>query len=88
MTTPLHAIFKRRISDSVEHLLQNQVTPWSFLTAGKPFRVKKCDGREISYEGVGFEGSPREVFWARYIEPFLEDLAMREIAEAVSSARE
>jgi hypothetical protein len=87
MTTPLYPIFKKRISDSVEHLLQNQVTPWSFLTAGKSFRVKNFYGREIAYEGVGFEGSPREVFWARYVEPFLEDLTVREVDAAVSSAR-
>ena len=88
MTTPLYTTFKKRISDSVEQLLQNQVTPWAFLNSGKPFRVQKFGGREICYEGVGFEGSPRDVFWGRYIEPFLEDLAVREIDAAVSLARE
>ncbi len=88
MTTPLYPTFKKRISDSVEQLLQKQVTPWAFLDSGKPFRIEKLDKLEICYEGVGFEGSPREVFWGRYIEPFLEVLAKREIAEAVSLARE
>ena len=88
MTTPLYPTFQKRISDSVEQLLQNKVTPWTFLNSGKPFRVEKFNGREIAYEGVGFEGSPREVFWARYIEPFLEELAVREIDEAVSLAHE
>ena len=88
MTTPLYPTFKKRIEDAIELLLQNQVTPWAFLNSGKPFRVKKFDGREIAYEGRGFEGSPQEVFWARYIEPFLEDLAVREIDAAVSLARE
>lgn len=88
MTTPLYPTFKKRIEDAIELLLQNQVTPWAFLNSGKPFRVKRFDGREIEYEGVGFEGSPREVFWARYIEPFLEDLAVQEIRAAIALARE
>lgn len=88
MTTPLYPTFRKRIDDAVDQLIQNQVTPWSFLTAGPPFRVKKFDGKEIAYQGIGFEGSPRLVFWSRYIEPFLEDLAVREIGTAVASARE
>jgi|SRR6266540_58524 len=88
MTTPLYPTFRKRIDDAVEQLLQNQVTAWAFLNSGKPFRVKKFDGREISYGDVAFEGSPREVFWARYIEPFLEDLTLREVEAAVSSARD
>ncbi|MGA0610641.1 hypothetical protein [Caldimonas sp. KR1-144] len=51
-------------------------------------RVKKHDGHFISYEGAGFEGSPRRVFWSRYIEPFLEDLVVREITAASKEARE
>jgi hypothetical protein len=58
------------------------------LTAGPPFKVKQFSGREISYQGIGFEGSPRTIFWSRYIDPFLEALAIEEIEVAVSSAKE
>lgn len=88
MTTPLYPTFRKRINDATEQLIQRQVTPWVFLTAGPPFRVKKFDGREIAYEGIGFEGSPRHVFWGRYIDPFLEALAIEEISAALSLARE
>jgi hypothetical protein len=88
MTTPLYPTFKKRISDSVAQLLQDQVTPWAFFNSGKPFRVMTFGGREISYEVGCFQDSPREVFWSRYIEPFLEDLTVREVDAAVSSARE
>ena len=57
MTTPLYPTFCKRIDDTVDQLIQNQVTPWSFLTAGPPFRIKKFDGKEIAYQGIGFEGS-------------------------------
>lgn len=57
------------------------------MTAGPPFKVKQFSGREISYQGIGFEGSPRTVFWGRYIDPFLEALAIEEIDFAISSAK-
>ena len=86
MTSPLYPTFRKRVDDATEHLIKQQVTPWSFLTAEPPFRIKSFDGRQIAYEGVGFEGSPRQVFWSRYIEPFLEDLCVSEITAAVSMA--
>ena len=88
MATPLQPTFKKRINDAIESLIQKQVTPWSFLMTGHPLRVRYLNGKEISYQGVGFEGSPREVFWSRYIEPFLEDLCVSEIAAAVAMSKD
>jgi hypothetical protein len=88
MTTPLYPTFKKRVADAIGQLNKHQVTPWFFMGGGRPFRIKSFDGRQISYEGVEFEGSPREVFWSRYIEPFLEELCTSEIMTAVSMARE
>ena len=88
MTTPLYPTFRKRIEDATERIIREQVTPWSFLTAGPPFKVKQFSGREISYQGIGFEGSPRTIFWGRYIDPFLEALAVEELEFAVSSAKE
>ncbi len=62
--------------------------PWGFLNSGKPMRVTTHDQRQISYEGVGFEGSPEHVFWSRYIEPFMEEIAINEIDAAVKMAEE
>ena len=67
MTTLLYPTFQKRINDSFESLIKNQVTPWAFLNSGKPMRVQTLDKRQISYEGIGFEGSPEHVFWSRYI---------------------
>ncbi|MBK5283228.1 MAG: hypothetical protein JJE16_14235 [Nitrospiraceae bacterium] len=88
MTTPLYPTFRKRVDDAFEQLIKQQVTPWSFMTAGPLFRIKSFDGREIAYQGVEFGGSPREVFWSRFIEPFIEQLCISEIEEAVSMARE
>lgn len=88
MTTPLYPTFRKRIEDATERIIRDQVTPWAFLTAGPPFKVKQFSGWEISYQGIGFEGSPRTIFWGRYIDPFLEALAIEEIDFAISSAKE
>src|SRR5882672_3682848 len=88
MATPLYPTFRKRVADAFERLIEQHVTRWSFMTAGSPFRIKSFDGREIAYQGIEFEGSPREVFWSRYIEPFLEQLCISEIEAAVSLARE
>lgn len=84
--SPLYPTFKKRIDDAAESLISRQVTPWSFLKSGTPFRIKKFDGGEITYQEVEFDGSPRLVFWARYIEPFLEELSISEIAAAICMA--
>ncbi|MEW5894438.1 MAG: hypothetical protein AB1650_01585, partial [Candidatus Omnitrophota bacterium] len=87
--TPLYPTFEKRVRDAVEHLVQQQITPWSFLETGHQFSVKQFDGKEISYQGIRFEGSPREVFWSpRYIKPFLEDLCISQISAAVAMAKE
>ena len=51
-------------------------------------RVQTHDKRQISYEGVGFEGSPEHVFWSKYIEPFMEEISINEISAAVKMAEE
>lgn len=88
MTSPLFPIFKKRVRDTFDDLISNQVTPWVFLNSGKPFRVKRFDGRQISHDGIGYEGSPETVFWSRYIEPFLEDICLTEIRAAVGMAQD
>jgi hypothetical protein len=86
VTSPLYPISRKRIEDAAERIVRDQVRPWAFLNAGPPFKVKQFSGRDISYQGIGFKGSPRTVYWGRYIDPFLEALAIEEIDFAISSA--
>lgn len=58
------------------------------MTAGPPFRIQTHDKRQISYQGILFEGSPRQIFWTRYIEPFMEEICIEEIDAAVKLAKE
>ena len=76
------------INDEWVRLDRDQITPWAFMTAGPPFRIKDFYGKQISYQGIGFEGSPSDVFWGRYIEPFLEDSVDRLVKESLRLCEE
>ncbi len=86
--TPLYPTFVKRIRDGIDGLIWDKVTPWVFMTAGPPFKIRTFHGKEIAYQGIKFDGSPRRVFWGRFIEPFLEDLSINEINTAVKMANE
>lgn len=83
MGTPLHPLIEKLVEDAWVKLDREQITPWMFMTAGPPFRCTDFYGQQISYQGIEFEGSPRHVFWGRYIEPFLEELVDRAVNETL-----
>lgn len=88
MTSPPYPLLEKFIADEWVQLERNHITPWVFLTAGPPFRCRDFYGKDISYDLDSFEGSPRDVFWGRYIEPFLEDITQRAIQETLRLASE
>ncbi len=88
MATPLYPIIEKTVDDAWVKLDREQITPWAFITAGPKFQVTDFYGRTISYQGILFEGTARQVFWGRYIEPFLEDVAGKIINETLRLAAE
>lgn len=72
MTTPLYPIIEKIVSDEWIKLDREKITPWVFMTAGAPFQIEDYYGKKILYQGIEFEGGARDVFWNRYIEPFIE----------------
>lgn len=79
--SPAFSIIKQKLEREFRVLEGKQVTPWAFLNTGKPFRVEKFDGGFISYQGIKFAGSPRDVFWGSYIRLFLEDIVDRAFSD-------
>lgn len=79
--SPAYSIIKQKLEREFRVLEEKQVTPWAFLNTGKPFRVAKFDGGFITYEGIKFAGSCRDVFWGSYIRFFLEDIVDRAFTE-------
>ncbi|WP_341912615.1 hypothetical protein [Polaromonas sp. YR568] len=87
MPTPLYPVLKQRIDDAVRVFLQNQVTPWAFFRTDKTLTIRTFFGKEITYSGMQFEDTPRDVFWAQ-VDPFLQDMIGKEITAAVAMAKE
>jgi hypothetical protein len=83
----MYPVINDFINNEWEKLRQKHI-PWSLMRSGKPFRCTNFYGKNIQDQGVAFEGSPREVFWGRYIEPFLEDISNRAIDQAIRFSNE
>ena len=61
------------IEQAFKQLEAEKLAPWTFMKAGKMKSIEDFNGRRIHYPGiVDLEGSPRQVFWDDFIEPFLE----------------
>ena len=86
MASEIHSVIAKRIHEEGHKLRQSKVDPWFFMTAGPLFEITDFYGKRISYQGVEFEGSPRHVFWGRYIEPFIEDIVERVVTETAQEA--
>ena len=67
-----HPEIKFAIETAFKKLEREKITPWVFLAADKMPPIEDFLGRIIQYKGVKFEGTPRQVFWGGFIEPFLE----------------
>jgi hypothetical protein len=70
--TPIFNITKR-IVDNVDRQISDNLIKWRMFSAKWKLEVDNFYGKPIRYEGVMFEGTPRDVFWGNYIEPFLEN---------------
>jgi len=68
--SPAYSFIKERISLEFERLEKEKVTPWVFLTTHVGLHQTDFFGKQINYQGVEFEGSPRIVFWDSFIQPF------------------
>jgi hypothetical protein len=86
--TNLYPVTSKFINDEWEKLRRDKIIPWNFLTSGKGFHGQDFYGKVIHYQGGLFEGSPRDVFWGRYIEPFLEDICFRAIDQTIRVCNE
>ncbi|EML2677149.1 MAG: hypothetical protein E7G14_04090 [Klebsiella michiganensis] len=71
-----------KLVKSADSRLIQLVTRWAFLTAGPKFEIERFDGAKISYQGIAFSGSPVEVFWRGFIEPYIEDESVKILEQA------
>lgn len=81
--SPLYKRTYKAVQD-IDEKLTKLIHRWRFLNAGPPMKVTAYDGTEICYQGVAFKGSPVQVFWNGFIEPFIENHAI-EVLEQTSA---
>lgn len=84
----LYPKIRKLANDAYETLRRDQLDPWRFFNV-RPLDCTDGRGKRIRYGGVKFEGSPREVFWGGYIDPFLENITINildTVAQICSSA--
>ena len=79
--SPAYSFMKEFIELEFQKLEKDKVTPWAFLLSGKGLKVTDFFGKQISYDGVEFEGSPRTKFWKGFIQAFLKDIVSRSFSE-------
>ncbi|MHC1752416.1 hypothetical protein [Humidesulfovibrio sp.] len=61
--------------------MEDLATRWFRLSSGQEMIIERVNGKRISYQGCGFGGSPREVFWGSWSEEFFE----QEVPEIIKS---
>lgn len=83
-------LFKRTYKSvqDIDQKLTKLIHRWLFLKAGPPMKVTAYDGTEICYQGVAFKGSPVQVFWNGFIEPYIENYSVNVLEQTSALAIE
>ncbi len=86
--TQLYSRTQKRVQDAYERIEEEKLNPWSSINIGKMKPVTKHDGRDISYEGVLYAGTPRLIFWSDdFIPPLIEDAIVQVFDETIEECR-
>lgn len=88
MAPVLHPLVDKLTKDKTKIIIDNQIVPWAFFLTQQGINVKKFNGKTISYSGIKFFGTPVDVFWNGYIEPYLENLIVTSITVTSSQIKE
>lgn len=81
-------IMLQRIIERHERPISDRLMMWRMFNAKHSITTEDFYGKKICISGVRFEGSPRDVFWGGYIEPFLKDAIEKSFADLGSLCRE
>ena len=66
-------LIQREITEQKRYLIKDKITSWTMHSASGKGHIENFYGKKICFSGCKFEGSPRDVFWGGFIEPFLKD---------------
>jgi len=86
--SPAYSFIKERLDREFDQLDKQKITPWAFLRTEYGVKVMGFDGREISFGGLEFDGTPRHIFWEAFAQPFLKDIVSRGFADTRAFCKE
>jgi hypothetical protein len=72
------------------NLVEKEITKWAFMRCrpNHKLEINFIDGSKGGYQGVGFEGSPQEIFWSdKYIPEYVKIYILEGIDYAIDSAK-
>lgn len=72
--TPLYPLTRAKMIE-LERAISTRLEAWRMFPAQNQLEITNFYGKPISYRGIRYEGSPEEVFWAGFFEPFMTDAA-------------
>lgn len=83
-------LFKRtyKVVQDLDEKLTKLIHKWRFFNAGPPMKVARYDGTEICYQGIAFRGSPVQVYWNGFIEPYIENYSINVLEQTSALAIE
>ena len=74
--TPLYPLIRARMLQ-LERPVSDRLQAWMMFHANGGLNITDFHGKNISYRGITFQGSPEQVFWSGHLEPFMVDAAMK-----------
>ena len=83
--TPLYPLTEQRLTEAARPLVE-RLQAWKMMGVG--LNTTDFNGKPVRYHGVKFEGSPRDVFWSNFFEPFILDAARQTLEWVVDCCRE
>lgn len=69
MTTVLRPLTTQKIAEEARPL-KDRIAAWRFFNV-QGIKTTTCEGKQVAISGVKFEGSPKQVFWSGFFEPFM-----------------
>jgi len=77
MKSPIHSFIKEMVDKEFSKLEKDKLTPWIFMETDHGLNVTSVDGSKVSYSGIAFSGTARQIFWERFSVPFFKDIISR-----------
>lgn len=62
--TPTASRLQVRLEDRMLWFRNQWLFKWHHIKGQRPVSIDTFDGRQATYSGIGFEGSPRDVYWS------------------------